>query len=124
MKFQELITTLGDKFVPAVEEQLLILASEKPDFVYKEQGVCGSCKYDGPACYGYKIVGPECSGCIFGQAFQRLGWEPPDYIISGTIRDVMEHYMKCPEGWVEIQETQDKGKTWKEAVSILTGGQT
>ena len=124
MKFQELITTLGDKFDTAVEEQLLLLAREKPDFVYKEQGVCGTCQYDGPACYGDKIVGPECSGCIFGQAFQRLGWEPSDYI-GGIIRDVIEAYgQRCPTGWVEIQKAQDKGSTWKEAVSFLTGGQT
>ena len=124
MKFQELVTTLGDKFVPTVEEQLLILSREKPDFVYKERGVCGTCQYDGPACYGSIIVGSECSGCIFGQAFQRLGWETSDRI-GGSIRDVMEkHCVECPAGWVKIQRAQDKGSTWKEAVSILTGGQT
>ena len=122
MRLSEVVAKHGDQFVPVVEAELKSLASEKPDFVYKDKGVAGSCRYNSPAMDGDKVVGNECTGCIFGQALQNLGWSDQTelgYIcpIQSLLRDTAG--ILTPSRWREVQAEQDSGSTWSHAVSYL-----
>lgn len=76
----------------AVERELIALAKEKPLFRYTDGN--SSCFYDrGP------FGGLVCDGCIFGQAFQRLGVEK-----IHSISDLIEG---CPPRWTDVQSSQD-----------------
>jgi len=75
-----------EKFISEVDRQLLKLIDENPSFVYNPNK-SKYCEYT-IGCY----KGPECDGCIFGQAFQRMG-------------------MKKDES--QIQRAQDTGANWR-----------
>ena len=107
--------------VPKFEAVLRQLAAENPDFRYVEPGTVDvSCRYDGPAKDDDgKVVGNPCSGCIFGQAFQREG--VTQGLDSGsTIYSITENLNDSTrDNWFELQQCQDNGETWGEAIKQL-----
>jgi hypothetical protein len=108
---------LGENFVKAVNNELRKLADENPQFVYNPNGV-GRCQYNGPARdVSDAMVGPDCKGCIFGQALQRLGWDDSEEM--GVFQPINELIPECPSYWNGIQQDQDRGKTWEGSIQII-----
>lgn len=118
-------------FVSAVDEELLKLMEEQPDFQYsngRNAPVSNTdpdkiilCRYDGPRSDGYgKLYGPECDGCIFGQALQRLGVEK-QYMNKVINIHSMFYNQKYepPFYWTDIQHSQDNGEKWGELKKYL-----
>lgn len=104
-------------FYAAVEEKLEELAGEKPESVYREAGAGAGLA----SCYYHQGAGgdTECDGCIFGQAFQRLGLTKEGckhLSLRGEIHFIVRG---CPASWSMVQDRQDHGKTWREAVEAL-----
>ena len=56
-------------FVALVDEKLRELIEEQPEFTYRSTSDATGCYYD----RGPDSNAGRCDGCIFGQAFQRLG---------------------------------------------------
>ena len=111
--------------VPKFEAVLRQLAAENPDFRYIEPGMENvDCRYDGPALDdNNKVVGTLCSGCIFGQAFQREGvTEGLD--TTSEISSIAENLDNSTTGkWISLQFRQDMGNTWGEAIKQLDKGE-
>ena len=110
--------TIKDLTVGQVNKALLELAEENPDFIYNDEG-------NGGQCYYHKGVfkGEKCDGCIFGQAFQRLGLTK-EYLknyVSGTIKGIWVEHHQCspPSYWIDIQFWQDSGKPWGETIDVF-----
>ena len=117
MTLEELAKSLGHKFVEKVDEQLRDLITKNPEFSYNPKGNTGTCSYIGPhRSYNndikdWAVDGPECGGCIFGVAFQQLGWTPQE--IKMTIGEVCDSLgVKAPDHWINIQSLQDYGQKW------------
>lgn len=138
MKLSDLVVKHGDKLFEAVEIELRKLAAELPDFVYKSNtNKSGACRYNGPSRAQYmengklvdsdgELLGPDCAGCIFGQALQRLGWsEHSELNLVADISDLfimLVNHPKLsfvPRGWLHTQKIQDTGGTWAEAIETL-----
>ena len=123
MRIKDLRDKYKDQFFSVVEDELRRLAKENPDFVYNPTRVSCGCHYNGPATITndngktFVQVGPDCKGCIFGQALQNLGWDDKEELEFGeSIYDLIPD---CSTYWDLIQYYQDTGKTWAEAVSFL-----
>ena len=101
-----------------IEEKLRELAAEKPDFRYSPaDGITLPCFYSKEQQDQEKN-----DGCIFGQAFQRLGVPKDELELqSCAIGEVVRYYSgsDAPENWTAVQFAQDHGKTWAEAVEML-----
>jgi len=131
MKLSEIIAKYSsqDEFLSALKSEVIKLGTENPDFIYNP-GNLGLCSYNGPAYRTNntdwlnpikKTVGPECKGCIFGQALQNMGWNPEEELIgsiSTVLRNHEFHYTKL-DVFQEIQNDQDKGLSWGEAIKPL-----
>jgi hypothetical protein len=107
----------NEEFVVKVEEKLLEIAGEYPDTVYNT--------YKGGCFYHTGEVGSQGQyGCIFGQAFRRLGWTPEcvEHLdTDSSIHHLCTYFHKeVPESWAEVQQSQDHGSTWSKAVSFLS----
>lgn len=126
MNIAQIREKYGDKFEEEVERHLQELAAENPDFVYNTSGKCAFCRYNGGALDDNGDLagpaGPECSGCIFGQALQRMGWDDEEemkktdnavVMFLGTINKSYNHK------WVRVQWAQDSGVSWGEVVKLL-----
>ena len=99
-----------------VDTAIRVLAAESPDYVYNSTGSEVACHYD-RACGGKE--GP---GCIFGQAFQRLGAsleEATQVSIHELWLDTHKNSI-VPVGWSTVQVSQDHGSTWGEVNPSLT----
>lgn len=134
MKLKEIVAKYPTEqdFIKAVEEQLLLLAKKQPDFKYNTSGELATCRYNGPATatatklndYNEIVqVGPDCKGCLFGQALQNLGWDDASELTSSMTIDIVLGFISDKSRlnlWRQIQGNQDTGKTWSEAVSVLT----
>ena len=130
MKLKEIVAKYPTEqdFIKAVEEQLLLLAKEQPSFRYNTSGELASCRYNGPATkrndYTEIVqVGPDCKGCLFGQALQNLGWDDATELRSGSTIDRQLEFVSDKSRlnlWRQIQGKQDTGCSWSEAVSVLT----
>ncbi len=109
-------------FIDAVEAKLIELAKEKPDFEYRGYGPCYY--HRSRTQYNYvdaKLPSPSDSdGCIFGQAFQRLGVEKENLNVTGTINEILWEYMTTPTYWGAIQSNQDRGEKWSDAIKPLS----
>ena len=108
--------TIEDLTVEEVNEQLIALATESPDFRYNTGPGSPACFYD------RGCGGTEGPGCIFGQAFELLGVNILE-IGSGNIREIWDPRSEiepCPAAWSEIQDDQDTGRTWGEAIRNLS----
>ena len=107
--------------VPEFEAVLRQLAAEKPDFRYVELGaVAADCRYDGPAVGSDgKVIGNPCSGCIFGQAFQREGVTEGLETSRGIFKIAKNLDDSTKNRWNDLQLDQDSGDTWGEAIKHL-----
>lgn len=132
MQLRDIAEKHGDQFVAAVETELRKLAAEQPDFKYRtaptDQFNESTCSYNGRCIDDEgRPIGPECSGCIFGQALQRLGWD--DKVELAIMDDIVKlmsevagvHLFRLGN-WSRVQTTQDNGYTWAEAVAELDKG--
>ena len=131
MNLPELKKKYGENFVTELECQVLKLAQESPDFVYNPSGQSATCSYTGPArarvtdvddaAYTQVAIGPECSGCLFGQALQRMGLDFKEVCYDlqmSCLRDLLGfgfHY----DYLQKVQEKQDTGKSWGEAIKLI-----
>ena len=136
MKLSEVIAKYSseDEFLDALKTEVIKLGTENPDFVYNP-GNLGLCSYNGPA---YRIedawsnnpikktVGPECKGCLFGQALQNMGWDVEHELnYGGEIHSLLESI--SPEfadsisinSLQHVQTRQDNGTAWKEATRFI-----
>ena len=114
----ELIHSIGpEEFVGAVEKELRELATESPAFSYSGgAGVTATCFYHRGVTAEDDPAGSSCSGCIFGQAFQRLGLQQEDCEFYGGIGSIV---IGCPNRWTDLQRLQDGGTPWGEAIKEL-----
>ena len=108
--------SVADLTVEEVERELRALAEEQPDFVY--------CLAASSCCYNQgSPEGPDCSGCMFGQAFQRLGVarNHEDLECKDDIESLgyFHHDVRPPDSWLTVQSRQDSGFTWRDAVAAL-----
>ena len=104
--------------IDEVDTEIRLLAAESPDFVYNT-------RKEGSGCYYHKGVlgGEPNKGCIFGQAFQRLGVDMST-VGGDNISTVWSEihfssplgFQHCPEEWDVVQVSQDNGSSWSEAI--------
>ena len=107
--------------IDEVDTAIRVLAAESPDFVYNT-------RKSGAGCFYHKEVlgGEPNKGCIFGQAFQRLGVDMSNIGGDGIsslwseTHDVSTPYWNFPKEWAEVQSIQDDGGTWGEAIKSLS----
>ena len=120
MNIAQIREKYGDKFEEEVERHFRELAAENPDFVYNTSGKCVLCRYNGGALDSNRNpAGPECSGCIFGQAFQRMGWDDQNEMQSTKRASVLFLNIPYWHRWEDVQTAQDSGSSWGEAVKLL-----
>lgn len=130
MKLQEILDTYATyaEFVQAVNEQLIALCEANPEFKYvtripSADVLPPACRYNGPAInqmpdgFG-EPAGPDCKGCLFGQALQNLGWDDENELqYEGDVSELIETYCGTesdfvPYIWHAIQHDQDRGYKW------------
>ena len=103
-----------------LEAEVRRLAAAEPDFVYRNQlGIGDNCSY-----IAARIGGDVGRPCIFGQAFQNLGVSVEDLrAVEGRKIGSAFAFLtggRAPEGWTRVQEMQDEGCSWGEAIGGLT----
>ena len=139
MKLSEIVKSFNfqREFAQQLIQEVLNLAKKYPNFIYNPTRK-GYCVYNGPAKdIDEKIVGPECKGCIFGQALQNMGWNDLDEMkspssIEGLLRihggiKYMEDLNQNPDDpsrkmiseLGNVQINQDEGKSWSQAASNI-----
>jgi hypothetical protein len=118
-----------DDFVKALIQEVIKLGKEKPDFKYTNSAA-SVCFYNGPAkvynnsTQEYEITGPECKGCIFGQALQNMGWDDEKEMklrvdIEDLLYSCVSEELKVPEQLLLVQRTQDVGPSWGDCIKLL-----
>lgn len=118
MDIYELRIRYGNSLFPRIREELINIAHEQPDFVYNPDPDNYGCNYNGPARNHLNLNGPECSGCIVGQALQRIGWDDPSELeYDGYVEALIPG---CPNDITEVQTKQDSGLSWGDAVAGVT----
>ena len=118
------------EFFQTILDECVKLAQENPDFVYNPRKTSGGCLYNSPCVYcvgeegGDQEYGPDCSGCIIGQALQRMGWSDEKELSSVELVDgLLKHFIDTVESTqildrlLIIQMAQDGGDSWASAVS-------
>jgi hypothetical protein len=117
-----------NEFADSLNAEVIKLGTENPDFIYNTayRKLDAQCYYNGSAKSKSNvniILGPECKGCIFGQALQNMGWDDDyemksDKTISALLADFGEtsfnFYYLNP-----VQMNQDAGQSWGEAIFPL-----
>jgi hypothetical protein len=132
MKLSELIAKYSseDEFLSVLKTEVIKLGTENPDFIYNLKNGGRYCSYSGPSYnetwsdkLGFEKVqiGPECKGCIFGQAFQNMGWNSEEEMAGPIIyvlknRGIDRQKLNILQ---EIQSKQDFGASWGEAIKPL-----
>ena len=108
--------------IEQIDKELLKLIDEQPEFVYPTTNE----KIDLESCYYNQ--GPandisKCDGCIFGQAFQRLGIAKERLHSVAAIRmlklNELPDEKARPKYWQKIQAAQDMGTPWGELKKLL-----
>jgi hypothetical protein len=120
MLFKELCRQ--ENVIELVEEQLVKLMEENPDFVYSDYEKYGltQCNYH---------CGPDnnkdsSEGCVFGQVFQRLGISKEELKgLWGNIQQITAQYFTCPDSWKLIQFNQDRGMSWGNLLTKWKAGE-
>ena len=97
--------------IEQIDNELLKLMNEQPNFTYTDGSPTGCFYTKGPSTNPQK-----CNGCIFGQAFQKLG------ISKDTLEELENDYIgaakadwlpeEIPDYWGQIQTAQDAGNRW------------
>ncbi len=127
MQLKEVVAKYNnvDLFLANLFVEIQNLVEKNPEFVYTTIKY-GSCNYNGPANDGEIIVGPECSGCLIGQALQTMGWDDTDELeYFGNVIELLNEF-----GGIDgqlftnpllnkirmIQTKQDDGHSWKSCI--------
>lgn len=137
MKLKKICDSLGfSEFDKQLIDNILRLCDENPDFVYVDRSNLPDdntqgpwkvyCKYFGPATIRKEsksdgkmieeIVGPNCRGCLIGQALQCMGWTrediDPETEISAS--DLLRSYCDPIIRRIvsKAQSLQDYGTNW------------
>ena len=123
MKLKEISDYYGSEFVPALYDEIIRLAKERPLFIYFVDKNIG---LPDKACFYNRGMkhGPVCDGCLIGQALQRLGWD--DQTEMDFYGPVDELFLKYVGNGIvtqplfckiqRAQELQDSGKPWGECI--------
>ena len=136
MRLTDVVKKFGtEEFILEVDSQLRRLAQESPDFRYgwlvtpTDGGATRGCvgQYAGPGQHADGTQGgPDCAGCIFGQALQRMGWsDTKEMAMTEGIDDLIVELCDArdevynPLTWALVQEAQDRGVPWGEAILHL-----
>lgn len=90
------------------------LASESPDNIYNRPEGMSVCLYNKGICTNGSV------GCIFGQAFRKLGIEvDEDGWIVIVLITVFGYQSSSQNKWCSfVQCNQDRQKTWGECIKI------
>jgi len=103
--------------IEQIDNELRKLMTEQPTFQYATRGA--RCFYH----QGPTGDTKRCDGCIFGQAFQRLGITKKtlDECSRSNIRDFKEPWLTNikPDYWQDIQTAQDQGIAWGNLIHYL-----
>ena len=106
--------------IKQIDDELRKLMNEQAEFTYVDEDGPKGCFYT----HGPSNDPHRCDGCIFGQAFQRLGISKE--IIEDDIKNEYIAYAvanwlprKKPDYWVDIQEAQDNGVAWGRLIKFL-----
>ena len=138
MKLSEVVAKFDSEleFVKQLAAEVVKLGEENPDFIYNTSERLAGCHYNGPATIKTGTsstpiqAGPDCSGCIFGQALQNMGWDDQSEmncgeniaeIFSGRIVDVLTS--RTREWIISFKETQidqDNGLSWGKSVERIS----
>jgi len=109
--------------VRKLAEKVLEIGKANPDFVYKDFDGPGRCSYHG-RCIELKGLykrelkkGPDCSGCIIGQALQQLNVDIKDMDMEISEYTPAEFDLY---GLEDCQVDQDTGKSFGEAIKHIT----
>lgn len=119
-----------DDFLLAVANKVLEIADAQPDFRYVTSTQPNvTCRYNGSATPAGS--GPKCSGCLLGQALQRLGWNNKkelrcsmqfSHMLWSTI-ELKGHAritaLRLLNKLSNVQKRQDAGHTWDKCVTQL-----
>lgn len=105
--------------VKQIDNELRKLMTEQPNFQYAKGRPVGCFYYQGPT-----GDAKRCTGCIFGQAFQRLGISQntlKNDCSKENISGFREPWLtdERPDYWVDIQDEQDSGATWGSLIHLL-----
>jgi hypothetical protein len=115
-------------FLLALKDEVVKLAKENPTFKYTTELYAG-CSYNKRATKKGNFVGPDCKGCIFGQALQNMGWTNDEEMnSSATINVLLPRYIKGVDfskfdiilEFKEIQFQQDNTASWSEAIKYFS----
>jgi len=128
MNLQGIVDKFPSKldFLEKLRQEVVRLADENPDFRYNTSGKKAGCKYNGPARSSDELAGPDCKGCLFGQALQNMGWDVEHELnYGGEIHSLLESI--SPEfadsisinSLQHVQTRQDNGTAWKEATRFI-----
>jgi hypothetical protein len=138
MNLKEIIAKFNSEleFVKQVAVEVVKLGTENPDFQYNTSERLASCHYNGPATLKTSLsvtpiqAGPDCKGCIFGQALQNMGWDDENEMNCGhNISEIL-----CTEyadiltprthKWIvsfrDTQVDQDNGASWGKAIERIS----
>jgi len=108
---------ISELTVNDVDTAIRVLAAEYPDYVYNNTCREVACHYDRGV-----NGGAQSEGCIFGQAFQRLGADTHELAqvdINELWSDTHGADRPAPREWVKVQTAQDNGETWGYAIRHL-----
>ena len=108
--------------VKKLAEKVLEIGKANPDFVYKDFDEPGRCSYNNRCVeispeYKKRKQGPDCPGCLLGQALQSLG------VSVTSMNAQIEKYIPANfdlYGLDVCQNAQDTGKSFGEAIKHIT----
>lgn len=136
VKLQNIFNTFEsyEEFLNVLKTEVIKLSNENPDFIYNPTNEVVSCRYNQPAeIYDNKEkkfiqVGPNCNGCIIGQALQRMGWSDEEEIQCIFRLNLLLKYISVPipdklfklvTSIIDVQKKQDSGYSWGNAIKEL-----
>ncbi len=138
MKLSEIVAKFDSEleFVKQLAVEVVKLGTENPDFQYNTSERLAACHYNGPATIKTGTsstpiqAGPDCKGCIFGQALQNMGWDDEGEMNSGhSISEILcTEYVDVltsqTHKWIvsfkDTQIDQDNGASWGKAIERIS----
>jgi hypothetical protein len=115
-------------FLLTLKNEVVKLAEGKPKFKYTTESYAG-CFYNKRATKNGIYTGPDCKGCILGQALQNMGWTDDEEMnSSATINVLLKRYIKSVDfsefnivlELQTVQSQQDHTASWGEAIKSFT----
>lgn len=121
MKLNDVVNKYKNEveFFDALKNELIKLGTENPDFIYNPNGA-DTCHYD----CGTEN-GPECKGCILGQALKNMGWSDQNELtVQLLICELFDQLVKPDlvtedDEFMAVQTLQDSGIAWGKAIQPL-----